>query len=352
MSLLTHPPSDLPSDPPRSRSPLESATLPQPAGWTGELRLHYSHSDRGTTLRQSYATAPLHMLRPFYPEGPEVCHSILLHNAGGIVGGDRLEYDIHLDEAAQVLLTSASAGKVYKSQGPCAYQTTRITVAAGACVEWLPQETIVFNAAQFCQSLRVDLEPGGLWMGWDITRFGRTAGGERMVVGDWRSLTEVWQAGQPLWIDRQWLPASEAIWQSPHGLAEQPVVASFALLGVEVDPWVIQSIRQAWEQQDQGTEGITAISSVPQRPWMQSAISPNGPQSQIDSCPNIETGSQIGDNKHNLSRAQIGITRLQKGLLCRYRGRSTIEAKQRLQLAWAIVRRTYCQRPPYHPRVW
>jgi urease accessory protein len=331
--------------------------MPAPASplkpsWLGELRLHYGHSDRGTTLRQSYATAPLHMLRPFYPEGPEVCHSILLHNAGGIVGGDRLEYDICLDPGAKVLLTSASAGKVYKSQGQCAHQNTRIIVAAGACVEWLPQETIVFNAAQFCQSLRVDLEPGGLWMGWDLTRFGRTARGERFVEGDWRSLIEVWQAGQPLWIDRQWLPASEAIWSSPHGLAKQPVVGSFALLGVTVDLALIQSIRQAWMQQDKDREGITGILAEQQQTQVQSYLTPYQQLSQPDPSRNIEAGNQNGDNKNRMSQSQIGITRLQNGLLCRYRGHSTMEAKQRLQLAWAIVRRLYGQRPAYYPRVW
>jgi len=90
------------------------------------------------------------------------------------------------------------------------------------------QETIVFNGAIYQQDLRIELSPGARWLGWEITRLGRSARGERFCRG-WRSHTEIWQ-GRPLWIDRQWIPAGEEIINSPHGLAGQSVVpVSFGL---------------------------------------------------------------------------------------------------------------------------
>lgn len=303
---------------PPDRLQPQAIVSPQPAAsaWQGVLKLDYRQTDRGTQLDRSFATAPLKIQRPFFPEGPHVCHSVLLHTAGGIVSGDRLQYDITLHPNAQAVITTAAASKIYKAKAkaqdsdPAAFlqaqQHITIRIEPGACLEWLPQETIVFESAHFQQSLHIDLAPGAHWFGWDITRFGRSARGERFLAGDWRSLTEVWQNGQPLWLDRQWLPGSETTWNSPHGLACQPVVASFAYLGTLPDPALIETIRQRWHEME-----------------------------------------PVPTSKH-----EIGVTRLQKGLLCRYRGPSTIEARQRFLVVWDLVRREYCQRPLCLPRVW
>jgi len=277
--------------------------LPNPTpdtGWHGNLQLTYARSNAATQLTNSQVQAPLKVQRPFYPEGDGVCHSVMLHTAGGIVGGDRLSFAIDLQPQAQVLITTAAAGKIYRTNGLEAQQTGQIDVAEGACLEWLPQETIVFDRALYRQKLRINLAPGALWFGWEIVRFGRSARGERFTEGDWRSQTEVWQAGKPLWIDRQWLPGSEATFDSPHGLAGCPVVGSLALVGYPVEPELVAQVRSLWS----GTTGET------------------------------------------------GVTRLQAGLLCRYRGKSTIEARQWFLAVWQLLRPLYGQRPVCIPRVW
>jgi urease accessory protein len=53
--------------------------------------------------------APLKVQRPFYPEGPDVCHSVALHTPGGVVGGERLCFDFHLEPNAQAFITTAAA---------------------------------------------------------------------------------------------------------------------------------------------------------------------------------------------------------------------------------------------------
>lgn len=177
--------------------------------WHGSLNLVFAKVQKKTGLIYNWVQAPLKVQRPFYPEGAEVCHSVVLHTAGGIVGGDRLDLNFQLQQEAKALITTAAASKIYRSNGLQARQTIGMQVDADACLEWLPQETIVFNGAIYRQDLKVELAPKATWLGWEITRFGRSARGERFLQGEWRSNTEVWQQGIPLWIDRQWLPGNE-----------------------------------------------------------------------------------------------------------------------------------------------
>ena len=231
-----------------------------------------------------------------------MCHSVVLHTAGGIVGGDRLSQSIHLEPNTHALLTTAAASKIYRSNGQQARQTINIEVDAGACLEWLPQETIVFNGAIYRQDLRVELAPGANWLGWEVTRFGRSARGEKFLQGEWRSHTEVWQQGQPLWIDRQWLPGGEETFNSLHGLAGLPVVASLAWVGQAVSPEIVDKARMLWSAQER--------------------------------------------------QGEAGVTQLISGLLCRYRGSSTFEVRNWFTDVWQLLRLSLLGRPVTKPRVW
>ena len=271
-------------------------------GWHGSLNLVYAHRGGTTQLIHSQNQAPLKVQRPFYPEGP-ICNSVILHTAGGIVGGDRLSLNFHLEPLAIALITTAAAGKVYRSNGLQAIQSIQMQVDADACLEWLPQETIVFNGAVYRQDLRVELAQGASWLGWEITRFGRSARGERFLQGNWRSHTEVWQQGHPLWIDRQWLPGGEEIINSPHGLAGQPIVGSLSWVGQAVSPDLVQQARSLW----------TAVAA---------------------------------------RQGEAGVTRLTTGLLCRYRGSSTTEVRNWFMDVWQLLRLSFLGRPACPPRVW
>ena len=273
-------------------------------GWHGNLDLVFAHRHGATQLIHDRVQAPLKVQRPFYQEGPAVCHSVVLHTAGGIVGGDRLSLNFRLEPNAQALITTAAAGKVYRSNGLEARQNIQMQVANGACLEWLPQETIVFNGAIYRQDIRVELAPGASWLGWEITRFGRSARGERFLQGEWRSHTEVWQQGRPLWIDRQRLTGGVEMLDSPHGLAGQSVVASLSWIGSDVTPELLEKVRSVWD-------GL-------------------GPS----------------------SGGEAGVTRLTSGLLCRYRGSSTSEVRNWFTDVWRVLRLSFLARPACLPRVW
>lgn len=269
--------------------------------WHGSLKLRFANRSGVIQLVHNQVQAPLKVQRPFYPEGPSVCHSVILHTAGGTVGGDRLSLDLQLEPNTQALITTAAAGKVYRSNGLEAQQTTQIKIARGACLEWLPQETIIFDGAVYRQNLRVELALGATWLGWEITRFGRSARGERFLQGNWRSRTEVWQQGQPLWIDPQWLRGGAEMLDSPHGLAGFPVVGSLVWIGQPVSADLVVKARSLWSSTHQG---------------------------------------------------EAGVTRLPEGLLCRYRGPSTAEVRNWFMDVWHLLRLSFLERPACPPRVW
>ncbi|MBW8858041.1 MAG: urease accessory protein UreD, partial [Bradyrhizobium sp.] len=100
---------------------------------------------------------PLRVLQSLYPEGPAVCHNVLVHPPGGLVGGDVLELDATLTADTHALLTTAGATRFYRSTGPLAAQTVRARLGSGARLEWLPLETIAFSGCQAASSLRFEL---------------------------------------------------------------------------------------------------------------------------------------------------------------------------------------------------
>ncbi|MGF1566463.1 MAG: urease accessory protein UreD [Nodosilinea sp.] len=285
----------------------EPSAQPQ-LGWHGIAHLTYAVWEETCVPIQTFTQAPLKVQRPLYPEGKGVCHTVLVHTAGGMVRGDSLDVQLKLAPDCRVVATTAAANKVYGSQsaalhaaGLTAAQTVGLALPAGSCLEWFPQETIVFNEAQYRQDLRVDLAPGALWCGWDITRFGRSARGERFERGHWRSHLEVWQGERPLWIDRQVLEGGSPALDSPNGLRGYAVVGSFVVLGKMPDPDQVTRLRNLWP---------------------------------LD---------QPGDT---------GVTRLQNGLLCRYRGPSSQTARQWFVAVWQHLRPWYLDLPVVVPRVW
>ena len=160
--------------------------------WHAELELGYARFDNTTRPVQRRHKGPLRVQKHLYAEGPEVCQHIIVHPPGGIAGGDRLDISAFVDGDAWAQITSPGAAKWYRAAGP-AYQQLKLKVAAGATLEWLPQETIIFSAAQAELSTGIDLEGDARLFYWDVVALGRPASGERFDLGtsrrNWISAT-------------------------------------------------------------------------------------------------------------------------------------------------------------------
>jgi len=152
------------------------------AGWSAHLQLRFVERDGVTRLGARRHFGPLLVQRPFYPEGAP-CHVYVLHPPGGIVAGDRLELDIHLEPGSHALLTMPGASKFYRSIGPTARLTQHFHLQAGSTLEWLPQDSIFFNGARASLDSRFTLEPGARLLAWETLCLGRPVMNERFDQG-------------------------------------------------------------------------------------------------------------------------------------------------------------------------
>ena len=109
--------------------------------WHAQLQLDYTHESARTVARFRH-DGPLRILQSLYPEGDAVCHNVLVHPPGGLVGGDTLNINVTAAAGSHGLITTPGATRFYRSEGESAIQRTNITLAAGARLEWLPLETI------------------------------------------------------------------------------------------------------------------------------------------------------------------------------------------------------------------
>ena len=209
--------------------------------WHAELELGYARFGDCTRPVTRRHLGPLRVQKHLYAEGPQVCQHIIVHPPGGIAGGDRLAISARVEADAWAQLTSPGAAKWYRAVGP-AYQTLDLKVAAGATLEWLPQETIVFSAAQAELSTRIDLEGDARLFYWDMVALGRPASGERFDRGHFQSQLDIRRDGQLLWHERQRIQGGDGLLDSPIGLDGQPVFATLLVSG-EIDSELLERCR-------------------------------------------------------------------------------------------------------------
>ncbi|WLH63600.1 urease accessory protein UreD [Pseudomonas sp. FP2300] len=209
--------------------------------WHAELDLGYARFGDCTRPVQRRHKGPLRVQKHLYAEGPEVCQHIIVHPPGGIAGGDRLDISAHVGPGAWAQLTSPGAAKWYRAAGP-AYQQLSLSIAPGATLEWLPQETIVFSAAQAELSTSIDLQGDGRLFYWDMVALGRPASGERFDLGHFQSRLDIRRDGQLLWHERQRIVGGDGLLDSPIGLGGDPVFATLLVTG-EIDSELLEQCR-------------------------------------------------------------------------------------------------------------
>ncbi|MBY0329673.1 MAG: urease accessory protein UreD, partial [Acetobacteraceae bacterium] len=196
------------------------AVLPSHQRASGRFVLGFAvgRDGRGTVLRHLDQQAPLRVLFPD-PEPGDPILGAILNCAGGLAGGDALDQAARLGPGTRVTLSSAAAEKVYRSLGPETRVATRLALGAGAVLEWIPQETILFDAARFCRSTTVELGEAATLLAAETLVFGRAARGERLRRG---FVLDRWHlrdaAGALLWADALELGGDiEAALDAPFG---------------------------------------------------------------------------------------------------------------------------------------
>lgn len=201
-------------------------------GWSAHLNLRFEPREVNgatrTVLTERNHFGPLRVLKPLYPEGDDICHAVLVHPPGGIVAGDSLAVELRVESGAHALATTPGAQKWYRSTGAEASATVRLQVADSANLEWIPQETMVFDGARAKQALEITLAPKARFFGWEILCLGRTTRGERFATGEFGQSIRLVRAhgGAPLWRESMCLLGNDPLLSSTLGFRGMPVTAT------------------------------------------------------------------------------------------------------------------------------
>lgn len=268
--------------------------------WLAELGLAFTRFGGRTVLAKKQHNGPLVLQKALYPEGLGVCHGIIVHPPGGVAGGDQLRLNAVLDAGAHALLTTPGAGKWYKANGRQSSQHNTFTVEQDSLLEWLPQETIIFDAAQSLLATQVELSEQARYAGWEILCLGRQASGEKFVQGRLQQRLQIRRSGKLLWSEFADLHGGDALLDSPIGMQGCTVTATFVVAAGTAPAEVLEACR---------------------------AVVPAG-------------------------NAACGVSALPEIFVARYLGNHALQAREYFEALWAILRPWYAGQAASRPRIW
>ncbi len=303
-------------------SPSPQTTTPPP--WHASLALRFAARQSGTALIHNRHEGPLRVQRVLHPEGSGVCEALMLHPPGGIAGGDVLDISVEVGSGAHALLSTPGAAKWYRSAGRVSRQRIALELHGSAALEWLPQETILFDGADASQALRIGLQDESATLGWDIVQLGRPASGDDWPTGRFRQHLELSRNTRPVWIDRADFSAVDAIRTSITGLAGFDVFGTLWAASPRLaasHETALQALREALETAPlvRATSGLR-VASVPV---------------QSSCC----IASSWLPEPANL-------------LLLRALGNDAQLVRERLETAWRLLRPFTFGREAKRPRIW
>src|SRR5215470_5692708 len=163
-------------------------------------RIVLGGSERGTRIVDLFQRSPIRIMFP-RTGGGSVEEGVLANTAGGMAGGDRLEFAVTTLANASVAVTSQAAEKVYRALTEPAHVATKLKACAAAKLAWLPQETIVFNWARFSRKTEIELSSRAELLALEWFVLGRAAHGEKLAGGH---ITDSWRVkkdGRLIWAD-------------------------------------------------------------------------------------------------------------------------------------------------------
>ena len=190
--------------------------------WRADLKLDYTLESQRTVVRYLHQ-GPLRILQSLYPEGDQICHNVLVHPPGGLVGGDTLDIQVNVAEGAHGLVSTPGATRFYKSGGHPALQQVVAHLADNAKLEWLPLEAIAYNDCEATNRAIFNLAPSAELITWDVTALGLPSSDMAFTQGHFQQHIEI----PGVWLERGNIRGEDTRWlNSPLGLAGGKCLAS------------------------------------------------------------------------------------------------------------------------------
>lgn len=198
----------------------------------GRAELVLGAAPAGARLRHLFHAAPLRLLFPDTDPGDPTLGAFV-NVAGGLAGGDALSVTLGLEDGARFTATTPAAEKIYRSLGAATRIASSLTLAEGACCEWLPQETILFDGGRLSRRLDIALAPGARLLAAEMVVFGRAARGERFRHGSLHDAWRIRRDGRLIWADTLHLGAPAAALDQRFVLDGAGAVATLLLAAPE-----------------------------------------------------------------------------------------------------------------------
>ncbi len=230
---------------------------------SGESRVTFAVRDGKTRLADLYQRDPCRVLFP-EPELGEPPQAVLVTTSGGVTDGDSLTMRIEVEAGAAALATTQAAEKIYraaKGGGHCTMDIA-VTVGRGAALDWLPQETIVFEGARLKRRTVADVAPGGALLACEMVVLGRAASGERftggLVLDSWSVRRPGAKGGKLLWTDTLRVEG-----ETPTGAGFGTANALATMIGVWDEPQArFEQARALLDGRDKVRAGVTLVNGV------------------------------------------------------------------------------------------
>ncbi|MEW6664991.1 MAG: urease accessory protein UreD [Thermodesulfobacteriota bacterium] len=229
-------------------------------GWQARLHLGFVRCGARSVLAGRNHEGPLVVQKALYPEGPQTCHVHMIHPPGGVVGGDRLDISVATGDQSHALITTPAAGKFYRSAGPVARQWVHLDLHRRSALEWLPQESIVYDQACVETGLRVDLGDHSRFVGWELICLGLPASAKPFRDGRVLQRLEIHREGLPLLVETLRIRGRDPVLSASWGLRGYPV--SGVLAATVEDPQAADRVRQGIGESNASSFAATCIQGL------------------------------------------------------------------------------------------
>ncbi len=148
---------------------------------------------RRTELERLFQEGSAHIRLPEVHEAH--AEAVLINSAGGLTGGDHLEWAVEAGAGTESVITTQSFEKIYRRLSGEARITTRINIGEHARVDWLPQETILFNHSALKRELHVEMAETSRFVALEAVILGRAAMGESVKSAIFHDRWRITKAG-------------------------------------------------------------------------------------------------------------------------------------------------------------
>lgn len=225
----------------------------------GACRVSFAVREGKTRLADLYQRDPCRVLFPD-PEPGEPVQAVLLTTSGGVTDGDSLDMEIEVGESAHAIVATQAAEKVYraaKGGGHCAIDVS-VVVGAGGVLDWLPQETIVFEGSRLKRRTVATVGAGASLLACEMVVLGRGASGERFTRGLLLDSWSVRRAGKLVWTDTLSVEG-----ETPLGAGFGAANALATVIGVWDEPQPhFEKARALLEGEEKVRAGVTVVNGV------------------------------------------------------------------------------------------